>query len=151
MKRKIGVIILIIIIAIQFIRPAHNSSAADPAKQISAVVQVPDSIQQILKVSCYDCHSNNTRYPWYSNIQPVGWWLANHVNDGKGSVNFDQFATYDRDDQKHAMKDIYKSIEKGYMPLKSYLIIHKDALLSEGQKKQLLNWARSASEELGKK
>jgi hypothetical protein len=151
MIKKISIALLIVLVVIQFIRPAHNSSAAVPSKQVSAVVSVPDSVKQILEVACYDCHSNNTRYPWYSNIQPVGWWLANHVKDGKRAVNFDEFASYDLDEQKHKMKDVNKSIDKGFMPLKSYLIIHKDAVLTDAQKKQLLNWSRAASEELSKK
>src|SRR5690349_17918374 len=72
-----------IFIIIQFFQPNKNNNDVAGTNDIHVLVSMPDTVQQIMKVACYDCHSNNTRYPWYSNIQPVGWWLKNHVEEGK--------------------------------------------------------------------
>jgi hypothetical protein len=91
--KRIIVILLLLFIAIQFFQPLKNNNNVDFANDISRVVEFPDSVKSILKTSCYDCHSNNTEYPWYANIQPAAWWLSDHVEEGKGHLNFDEFAT----------------------------------------------------------
>src|SRR6266513_1873362 len=94
MGKKILIIILVILVVIQFIRPARNISTTESPNDITKHYEVPDSLKNILAVACNDCHTNNTRYPWYSNIQPVGWWLQWHVNEGKHHLNFSEFASY---------------------------------------------------------
>jgi hypothetical protein len=147
MKRKILLVIVIILVAIQFIRPSRNVApeGAVQANDINKTVAVPADVQKILEVSCYDCHSNNTHYPWYTNIQPVGWWMQNHVNEGKHRLNFNEFTTYNEKQKDRKMKGVAESVENGSMPLPSYLIIHKDAKLSDDQKKRLIQWAESLS------
>jgi hypothetical protein len=93
-----------------------------------------------LKTACYDCHSNNTRYPWYNNIQPVAWWLANHVRDGKRGLNFSEFTAYNIGKQYRKLDGINEEIKNGDMPLGSYTLIHKDAILSQQQKISIANW-----------
>src|SRR5450432_3119163 len=85
---------LILFVLIQFIRPAKNSSSAQSANDITLHYSVPDSVLTVLKRSCYDCHSNNTVYPWYDRVQPIAWWLQYHINHGKGALNFSEFAAY---------------------------------------------------------
>ena len=135
--------LLIIFIAIQFIRPAKNRSEGISANDISTKYPVPDSVQAILKVACYDCHSNNTRYPWYEEIQPVAWWLNNHIKDGKRGLNFSEFTSYRIKKQFHRLDDINKQVKKNEMPLSSYTLIHTDAKLTEGQKLAIAAWATS--------
>src|SRR5665811_802718 len=101
--KRILIALLIIFIAIQFIRPAKNRSEGISANDISTKYPVPDSVQAILKVACYDCHSNNTRYPWYAEIQPVAWWLNNHIKDGKRGLNFSEFTSYRIKKQFHRL------------------------------------------------
>ena len=105
-------------------------------------------MQDVLKKSCYDCHSYNTKYPWYNNIQPVAWWLQTHVNEGKHDLNFNEFATYAPKKQYHKLKDIIDSQNDGWMPLDSYLWIHKDAILTKDQRDELIKWADSLSREI---
>jgi hypothetical protein len=105
----------------------------------------------ILKTSCYDCHSNNTVYPWYSNIQPLAWWLQGHVNEGKEELNFDEFATYNPRRQFKKMEETEEMITEGEMPLSSYTIIHSNAVLSASQKETLINWAKSIGQEIKSK
>jgi len=141
--KRILIALLIIFIAIQFIRPAKNRSEGISANDISTKYPVPDSVQAILKVACYDCHSNNTRYPWYAEIQPVAWWLDNHIKDGKRGLNFSEFTSYRIKKQFHRLDDINKQVKKNEMPLSSYTLIHTDAKLTEGQKLAIAAWATS--------
>jgi hypothetical protein len=141
--KRILIALLIIFIAIQFIRPAKNRSEGISANDISTKYPVPDSVQAILKVACYDCHSNNTRYPWYAEIQPVAWWLNNHIKDGKSGLNFSEFTSYRIKKQFHRLDDINKQVKKNEMPLSSYTLIHTDAKLTEGQKLAIAAWATS--------
>lgn len=150
MKRVI-IIILVLLVAIQFIRPSRNQTTELSANDITKHYTVPDTVAAILKRACNDCHSNYTRYPWYTNIQPVGWWLQNHVNGGKDELNFSEFGAYTAKRQSHKMENVAKQIQKGEMPLDSYLWIHKDAILSEGEKKVLIDWANGLSKEIAAK
>ena len=142
------IIIIIIFIIIQFIRPSKNTGEEIAANQITAVQQVPDDVQQMLKVSCYDCHSNTTQYPWYSKIQPVAWFLNDHIIEGKKEINFSEFATYPTYRRYKKFKEIQKQIKEDEMPLFSYTILHRDAVLSAEQKSTLMNWAANAQKEI---
>jgi hypothetical protein len=146
---KIVLIILIIIfVVIQFIRPAKNSGEEIAANEITAKFDMPENVQQILKVSCYDCHSNTTRYPWYWYMQPGAWVLSNHFNDGKKEVNFSVFSTYPAAKQYRKFKEIGEQVKKGDMPLFSYTIIHRDAVLSVQQKQTIEDWAANSMKEM---
>jgi len=146
--KKILIFILIVLVAIQFFHPAKNISSAATPKDIALRFAVPANVHDVLKKSCYDCHSNNTVYPWYNNIQPVAWWLQNHINEGKHELNFNEFAGYAPKKQYKKLKGIIESQNDGWMPLDSYLWIHKDAILSKEQKNELIKWADSLSREI---
>jgi hypothetical protein len=144
-------VLLIVIIGIQFIQPAPNKSGQVLETDITKTVEVPKNIQAILKSSCYDCHSNNTEYPWYSKIQPGGWWMASHIKEGKSELNFDEFGSYSKRRQQSKLKSIANTIEDGTMPLSSYTFIHKNAILSNKDKTLLLNWTETTKESLSLK
>ncbi|MBK8786435.1 MAG: heme-binding domain-containing protein [Chitinophagaceae bacterium] len=133
-------LLLLAFIVIQFIRPAKNISEGISNNDISKIYAVPADVQAILKTSCYDCHSNNTVYQWYANIQPAAWWLADHVKEGKKELNFSEFASYRIGRQYRKLEEINKEVKENEMPLESYLWIHKDSKLSEQQKLTLANW-----------
>ncbi len=141
MKKKIAWFLLIALIVIQFIKPEKNQSTQKSPKDISTVAAVPANVQTILDKACNDCHSNNTRYPWYSNIQPVAWWLANHVNEGKGELNFSEFAGYSPKKQAHKLEETIEMVKEGEMPLDSYTWTHKDAVLTNDEKLAISGWA----------
>src|SRR5829696_4663993 len=148
--KKILLAILFVFIAMQFIRPARNSSnAAQPADMVTNF-NVPANVADILKISCYDCHSNNTRYPWHANAQPIGWLLANHVKDGKEELNFNEFTTYSKRRQLSKLKSIQNSIKDGSMALSSYTLLHSDAKLSEDNKAVLLQWTSNVIDSLSR-
>jgi len=133
-------ILLLAFIVIQFIRPTKNKAEGISNNDFSKIYPVPEDVQSILKTSCYDCHSNNTVYPWYAEVQPVAWWLDNHVVDGKKHLNFSEFAGYSLRKQYHKLEEVDEMVKKAEMPLDSYLWIHKNAKLSEGQKLTIYNW-----------
>src|SRR5687768_6859466 len=110
--------VLIIFIVIQFF-PAEKNISAGRNTDISHSYWIPSAVHALLKQSCYDCHSNNTNYPWYSRIQPVSWWLANHVRKGKEELNFNEFSSYSLRRQVSKLKAISGSLKDGSMPLKS--------------------------------
>jgi len=132
----------LVLIAIQFIRPARNISSQILATDITKTVKVTDSVQAVLKKACYDCHSNNTNYPWYSNIQPVGWFLANHVSGGKRRLNFSEFGSYPQRRQSSKLNDIANEVQDGGMPLSSYTLIHKETRLTANEKSLVIKWAQ---------
>lgn len=138
---------LIIFAIIQFFRPGRNNSG-DTAMDIRRKYPVPDSVGQILGKACNDCHSNNTRYPWYAEVQPVSWWLASHIKEGKQRLNLSSFLSNRVAVQKHRMEDCIEQINNGGMPLDSYLWIHKDAELSEAEKATLKHWCQGVIDSL---
>ncbi len=139
--KRVLLILAVIFIIIQFIRPARNITGVNPANEVTAAFTVPNDVQEILRTSCYDCHSNNTRYPWYVNIQPIGWFLDSHIKEGKRKMNFSEFGTYPLNRQYNKLDDIIENVSDGEMPLPSYLLIHTDAKLSNEQNKKLIDWA----------
>lgn len=141
--KKILLILLVALILIQvYPRPKKNTSEGISSNDITTVMQVEDTVLNILKTSCYDCHSDNTSYPWYSKIQPVAMWLGNHIKEGKRELNFSQFATYSAKKKDHKLEEIAEQIEKHEMPLKSYTFIHTNAKLSAEQSALVLDWVK---------
>ena len=148
--KKILLALLIVFIAIQFIQPAHNISGQVLPTDITKTVNVPDKVLAIFKNSCYDCHSNNTRYPWYVYIQPMGWMMARHIKNGKDNLDFSDFGSYSQRKQANKLRAIETSIKEGSMPLSSYNIMHTDARLSAEDKKLITDWASNAKDRLTK-
>lgn len=137
-----------VFIGIQFIRPVRNESGQVLPTDITKTFNVPDSILSVLKVSCYDCHSNNTHYPLYANIQPLGWMLNNHIKNGKEKLNFSDFGSYSRRRQMSKLKSIISQIQHEKMPISSYSIMHKVAILTSGNKILIINWANKTIDSL---
>lgn len=151
MNRRSSIIlgILIVTVGIQFIQPAANQNGRmEQSMNITKQFPVPSRVQAILENSCYDCHSNNTRYPWYAKIQPGAWWLASHIRKGKADLNFNEFGRYSTRQQRSKFKSIAGSVKDGTMPLRSYTLMHQNAILSQQDKKLIVNWALSMAEGL---
>jgi len=140
--KKVFLGIIVVFILIQMIRPNKNDSRND-INHISTVTAVPDEVKEILKTSCNDCHSNFTVYPWYNEIAPVSWYLAQHVNDGKEHLNFSEWTVYNKNQQNHILKDLEEVLETHEMPLKSYLWIHKEAEMTNDEYEVLMAWVKS--------
>jgi hypothetical protein len=145
-KILIGLVVLFIII--QFIRPEKNISSAPSPSHIYAHYATSQEVKSILDKSCNDCHSNNTRYPWYASVQPLAWWLNDHVKDGKGEINFDEFMTLPPKKAHHKMEEVSEMVEEDEMPLKSYRLIHRSAILFAQEKTLLTSWAQSTMKKI---
>lgn len=147
-RKIILLVILFTVIVIQFIRPTKNVSDTRREADIITAFNIPSNVATVLKTSCSDCHSNNTRYPWYANIQPAGWLLAKHVSDGKEDLNFDEFANYSKRRQVSKLKSIRNSIKDASMPLSSYTLLHSDARLSDENKSIIISWTSKMMDSL---
>jgi hypothetical protein len=143
MLKKISIAVLILLIGIQFI-PYEKNTSNDLAFDISKSYNVPDNIQTIFKNACNDCHSNSTVYPWYSNIEPIGYWLNNHVVEGKGDLNFSEFTKRPLAVQNHKLEEVIEMVEEGEMPLEDYTYfgLHAEANLTDGQRQEIISWAK---------
>ncbi len=141
MKKKIVIVLGIIVLA-QLIRPSRNNGDMD-TYAISKEVVVPMEVQKVLETSCYDCHSNKTAYPWYAEVAPVSWYIARHVNEGKEYFNISEWMSYNNDQKRSIVRNFESIIKKNKMPLKSYLLKHPEATLSEEQKQLLIDWIRT--------
>jgi hypothetical protein len=146
--KKIGIALFAILVLIQFIRPERNGSWEKSENDISLAINLPSDVYQILQTSCYDCHSNHTTYPWYTNIQPIGLWMQHHVDEGKEELNFSEFKTYKPKRQKHKLEEIAEQVNEHEMPLSSYTLIHKNAVLTPEQNVALVNWAKQEFEKI---
>jgi hypothetical protein len=142
-KRKLVLVIILILIAIQAIRIDKTNPRSDSSKDFITVLNPPQEIASILSTSCYDCHSNQSKYPWYTNIAPVSWWIKDHINEAREELNFSVWEDYSDKRKKHKLEECFEMIEEGEMPLTSYTIIHNKASLNENQKKLLIDWFKT--------
>ena len=146
--KRTFLVLLVIFIAIQFYRPAKNKAMGPFANAIENKYPMQEDVKNILKASCNDCHSNNTVYPWYAEVQPVRWWLDGHINDGRRGLNFDEYLSYPIRKQYKRMEDVNELVKDDKMPLKSYLWIHKYAKLNDQQKSTIANWTNSVRDSI---
>lgn len=147
MVKKISKILVLVIIAgaavVQFFRIDRTNPPIVESETLEAAVAVPADISQIIGRSCNDCHSHKTIYPWYSHIQPSGWFLRDHVDHGRSHLNFSVFNTYDTKKKEKKLEEICEQVESTEMPLPSYLWLHGDAVLSQSDAKALCDWANA--------
>ncbi len=146
--KRLFLLLLLAFVAIQFFKTEKNIASGISANDITRAYPVPDEVQAILKTSCYDCHSNNTVYPWYNKIQPVAWWLKNHIDEGKRELNFSEFASYRIGRQYRKLEEVNKEVKEGEMPLSSYTLIHGDAKLNDQQKLTVANWVNAVRDSI---
>ena len=134
-------------VVIQFFQIDKTNPTAPEGQDLITLMHPPEDVVQILKDACYDCHSHNTVYPWYANIQPVGWWLKGHVEEGREHLNYSTWAAYDADKRAHNAEESAEEVEEGHMPLKAYPLTHANARLSEEQRDRLALWFSALSDD----
>lgn len=139
---------LAVFIAMQFVQPSRNKSEQVLSIDVSKIYSIPDNVNTMLQNACYDCHSNNTTYPWYSNVQPVGWFIARDIDSGKVKMNFSEWGTLSKRKQISRLQEMQNIIKEGRMPLRSYKLLHKNAQLTEENKKSLFNWIEKTKDSL---
>lgn len=151
MFKKIMLALLVALIIIQFIHPKKNKAEGSQPNYIGNNFTVPADVKTILEKACNDCHSNNSNYPWYANLQPVHWWMEKHIKDGKKHLNYDEYTNRPLRYQYHKMEETIEMIKEGEMPLNSYTWTHKDAKLNEEEKTKLISWAESVMDNMKSK
>lgn len=139
----IAVVLAIVFAAVQFYRPDRTNPPTVQAETLEANAAVPENVARILNRSCNDCHSNETVYPWYSNVSPFSWLLADHINEGRRELNFSVWNTYTAKKKRHKYDEICEQATSGEMPHNQYLWLHRDARLSADDVKILCDWAES--------
>ncbi|MEO7393753.1 MAG: heme-binding domain-containing protein [Chitinophagaceae bacterium] len=148
MIKKILLILLVVLVIIQFIHPEKNTAEGQQPNYIGTTFSVPVDVKIILAKACNDCHSNNTKYPWYTYIQPVHWWLNNHIIDGKKELNLDEYTSRSLRHQYKKMEEIIEEVKEGKMPLNNYTWLHKNAILTQEEKYKITGWAESVMDTL---
>lgn len=147
MLKKIIYALLASLVIIQIIRPDKNEAVGPFNNDIERIHPMNATVKTALQRACYDCHSNNTRYPWYAEIQPVRWWLQHHVDEGKEHLNFHEMTAYSPDKLDHKLEEIQEAVNDGWMPLTSYTLVHKDAVLSNEEKTVISEWVTQIGKE----
>ncbi len=153
MKRvkQILFVVLIVFVAIQFMQPARNQSGQVLQSDISKTYHIPNNVHALLKNACLDCHSNNTSYPWYFNIQPIGWILAKDIKDGKEKLNFSEFGSISSRRQISKLQEAENRIKDGTMPLPVYQFMHPSARLTEEERRVVIDWIQETKDSLTSK
>ena len=149
MIKKILLTLLVVLVIIQVFRHEKNISDIN-TYHVATKYHVPEDVNSVLKSACNDCHSNLTAYPWYADVQPVAWWLANHVEDGKRHLNFSEFTNRPLAVQNHKFEEIIEMVDEKEMPLPSYtwLGLHAHAKLNDQQRKLVVDWAKAQMDTL---
>lgn len=138
--KKILIALLVVLVAIQFFQIDKTNPVADEKLDFLVINNTSPEIALQIKASCYDCHSNQSTYPAYTYVQPIGWFVKNHIEDGKKHLNFSEFGNYSAKKQAHKMEECYELVEESEMPLSSYTLIHDEAVLSKEQQTTLINY-----------
>jgi hypothetical protein len=141
--RWLVVVLACLFVVAQFSRPARTNPAVDQSLAFQSQLQVSPQVAAIIERSCGDCHSNKTRWPWYSNVAPVSWFVIGHVNDGRAAMNLSEWGLMDRDRQARKLRNICEEVEDGAMPLSSYTPLHPGSKLSSEDVKILCDWTNA--------
>lgn len=141
--RIIFILLIAAFVVMQFFGIDRTNPEFDPENDFLFMEKPPADLEKMVKNTCYDCHSNQTIWPWYSYVAPISWLIATHVNDGRDNVNLSEWGEYELEDRAHIIKEMIEEIEEGEMPFPGYDKLHPDAKLSEEQKQALFKWLRS--------
>ena len=142
--KKISLGVVLLLVAMQFYSPTKNISPGNHTMIFTEETNPSPELREVFKTSCYDCHSNNTAYPWYNNIAPFSYWIADHVKEGKQHLNFSKWDTYSIDKKDRLLEEIEEVVVNGEMPLNVYTYLHDDAELSESEVNDIVEWAKQS-------
>ena len=141
-KRNLRIAFLVVFALIQFVGIDKSPIEINPESDFLMIEQAPMEVAELMQTSCYDCHSNLTIYPWYSNIAPVSWWLKGHIDNGRGKLNFSEWDSYSLEESDSLKVLSADLIEKKWMPILTYKIIHTESRLSDEQRALLIDWLK---------
>ena len=144
--KKILILLLVVFVIAQFFGPDKNEGDITKINTFLAETNPPENVKKILKESCFDCHSDHTNYPWYFNITPVNYWMADHVEHGKDELNFSKWESYSLKRKEHKMDEVWEEVKKKEMPLDSYTWTHSEANLTPEQIEAVVNWGKTVQD-----
>lgn len=147
MKKKIVIGLVAIVVVMQFFRIDKENPTYDSNNDFIVIMNPSDQVNNILKNSCYDCHSFETKYPWYTNVAPVSWWVKDHINEGRDELNFSAWGTYSDKRKDHKLEEVIELVDEGEMPLTSYTLAHSEASLSAEQQEALISWVKAVRQQ----
>lgn len=147
-KKNIGVALIVVLVVIQFFRIDKTTEPINTAKDFIFVTNANPEVANILKVACYDCHSNQPVYPWYTNIAPFSWWVKHHIDEGSHHLNFSLWGEYKDKRKHHKLEECIELVEEGEMPMSSYTWMHKEAKLTDDQKLQLVAYFKGLKDQI---
>jgi hypothetical protein len=142
------IVLFVAFIGIQFVRPDHSTPPINEQETLEAATPVPEGVEKILTRSCNDCHSHKTVYPWYSNVAPLSWQIADHIKDGRRHLNFSVWNTYDNNKKRKKLDEVCDEVTDAAMPIGQYLWLHGNAVLSPEDVKTLCDWTKQETERL---
>ena len=142
-KKWILIAILLFLGIAQFFPIDKTNPTVDPKLDMFSILDAEPGIKTLIRDACYDCHSNESEYPWYTNIAPISWWIQNHITVGREELNFSTWGTYSDRRKEHKLDECMELVENGSMPLGSYKLLHPEARLSKEQRQQLITWFQS--------
>ena len=136
-----GLVLLLLVVQLVPAAPADNPPVEEE-------LEVPPEVAEVLRQSCYDCHSHETTWPWYAHVAPMKWLVRDHVADGRSNLNFTAWNRLSAEDRPHKLEEVAEEVEEEHMPLRSYLILHRDARLSDAERELLIDWATGEADAL---
>ncbi len=142
-KKNILIGLLALLLVMQLFRINKTTHPVNPEKDFVTITSASPEVTGVLKQACYDCHSNQPSYPWYTNVAPVSWWIAHHIDEGQHELNFSEWGGYSEKRKNHKLEECIEMVEEGDMPLPSYTWMHKEAKLTDAQKLQLVEFFRA--------
>ena len=142
-KRRIFLTIIVVLLGIQFIRIDKSQPPFNPVNDIISITQPEAELAATFKSACYDCHSYETEYPWYADIAPVSWWLKKHINEAREALNFSEWGNLTNDEKGEKVEEAIDMIEKRWMPIGSFKLMHPEARLTDVQRKAMVEWMKS--------
>tara|TARA_B100001109_G_C18864703_1_gene476392 strand:- start:8042 stop:8497 length:456 start_codon:yes stop_codon:yes gene_type:complete len=143
MKSKIALFVILIFAVLQLFKGENKPYQEPTENDLFAQEEAPEQVALYLKSNCYDCHSNQVNHPWYANLAPISWWIQDHVEHGSKHLNFSEWGTYSAKKKAHKMEECFEEFEEDEMPLPSYTLIHRGAILEKNEKEAVLNWFKS--------
>ena len=144
--KKILLLLLIVLLGLQFYRPERNLAEIREVAAFESQTQPPAEVKTVLDNKCYDCHSNQTSYPWYAELAPVSLWIDHHVEEGKEHFDVSAWASYNDKKKDHKLEELIEEVEEGEMPLASYNLLHGD--ITEAERSAIIAWAKAAREQI---
>ena len=143
LRKKVIVGFAVLLVIAQLLQPTKNVSAGESPNDIGKMYPIPADVHSILSQKCYDCHSNNTKYPWYVNLQPIGWWMASHISDAKRHLNFSEFKTYNEKRATRKLEELSDAVTEGWMPIDSYVWMHGETKITPEDATKINAWIQS--------